>query len=168
MKQQKCDAELIYTDEAIFNGSDLYSIKFAYLKPDYSQELLETTNYFCHFCSFKKTLLEGLAFDSDCDGAQDFDMILKLTERTKKIFHIRKCLYYWRACETSTAASASAKFYTAEAGKRALEKHFKRTGEDAKVLHGEKPNQYKILYADKNKKSENAENCHVVRYEKIF
>lgn len=162
------DAELVYTDEAIFKSPDLHDVTFIYFKPDFSQTLLETTNYFCHFLSFKKDLVPEMRFDSECDGAQDFDVVLRLTEKTKKIFHIKKCLYYWRASPVSTAASSNSKPYTTEAGKRALERHFIRIGEGAEVKQTNVPNTYQIFYADKSKKSESAKNAVCKRLERVF
>ena len=141
----KKNAELVYTDEAIFESPNLHSVRHVALKADFSQGLLEKCNYVCHFTSFKKSIYEGLMFDSECDGAQDYDIILKLTERTKKISHIKKCLYYWRASASSTAGSSDAKPYTWEAGKRALEKHFERIGENVRVCFGNNPNTYLCL-----------------------
>lgn len=161
-------AELVYTDEAIFKSPNLHDITFMYLKPDFSQTLLETTNYFCHLLSFKKDLVPEMRFDSNCDGAQDFDVVLRLTEKTKKISHIQKCLYYWRASPVSTAASSNSKPYTTEAGKRALERHFRRIGEGAEVKQTNVPNTYQIFYADKSKKSESAKNAVCKRFERVF
>lgn len=159
------NAELVYTDEAIFMSPNLHHILHLHFKVDFSQNLFETNNYICHFTSFKKSLLHGLKFDSECDGAQDFDIILKVTENTKQVVHIRKCLYYWRASPASTALSSNAKTYTSDAGKRALEKHFSRIGESAQVLLGDFPNTYKIVYSDTDKQPASALDSLVLRPE---
>ena len=165
-----CDdkAEVIYTDEAIFESPDLHNITKMRYKADFSQTLLETVNYVCHFLSFKKELLKGLNFDSECDGAQDYDIILKLAERTTKIAHIRKCLYYWRANQCSTASTSEAKPYTTKAGKKALEKHFIRIGELAEVRLTNAPNNYLIIYADKSKMSELFQHAFRTKIEHVF
>ncbi len=142
----KKNAELIYTNEAVFESPNLHSIKHIALKSDFSQDLLETNNYICHFTSFKKSIYNGLMFDSECDGAQDYDIILKLTEKTKKLSHVKKCLYFWRASASSTASSSDAKPYTWEAGKRALEKHFERSGKKAAVYFADRPNTYRCVF----------------------
>jgi len=143
------DAELIYTDEAIFESPDLYSIKHIAFKADFFQRLLEISNYICHFTSFKKSVYDGLMFDPECDGAQDYDIVLKLVERTNKIFHIKKRLYYWRSSLSSTAGSSDAKPYTWKAGKLALEKHFRRIGEKATVYFADSPNTYLCVHQSK-------------------
>lgn len=164
----KKNAELIYTDEAIFESPNLHSVRHIALKADFSQDLLENCNYVCHFTSFKKSIYDGLMFDSECDGAQDYDIILKLTERTKRISHIKKCLYYWRASTSSTAGSSDAKPYTWEAGKRALEKHFERIGENALVNLGKKTNTYCIVHNNNKRKNAKTSRITKIRIESVF
>lgn len=141
------DADFVYTDEAVFKSPNLHEITFTNFKPDFAPDYLNGNNYITHFVSFSKDLKALVGnFDSDCDGAQDYDMILRLTEKAKTIAHVTKCLYYWRASPTSTASGASAKSYTTEAGKRALQKHFARLSVEAEVLDAELPNTYRIKY----------------------
>ena len=116
------------------------------MKLGFSQNLLEKSHYISHFTSFNKSIYDGLVFDLECEGAQDYDIVLRLTERTKKIAHVKKCLYYWRASASSVAGSSEAKPYTWEAGKLALEKHFKRVGENATVYLGDIPNTYRCVF----------------------
>lgn len=144
------DAEFVYTDEAVFKSPDLHKITFMNFKPDFAPDYLNGNNYITHFCSFAKGLQESIGlFNSECDGAQDYDFILRLSENTKRISHVPKCLYYWRASPTSTASGAQAKSYTTDAGKTALEQHIARCGIDATVAYGKLPNTYKINYAIK-------------------
>ena len=141
------NADFVYTDEAVFQSPNLHDVTFTNFKPDFAPDYLNGNNYITHFVSFSKDLKSLVGnFDSDCDGAQDYDMILRLTEKAKTIAHVTKCLYYWRSSPTSTASGASAKSYTSEAGKRALQKHFARIGVEAQVLDAELPNTYRIKY----------------------
>lgn len=141
------NSDFVYTDEAVFESPDLHRISFTNFKPDFAPDYLNGNNYITHFISFKKKLLDKVGyFDSECDGAQDYDMCLRLTEQADCIAHVPKCLYYWRASPASTASGADAKTYTTDAGKKALEKHFKRLCVKAKVLFGYLPNTYRIKY----------------------
>lgn len=142
------NADLIYTDEVTFYSPDLHKIKRITRKNDFAMDLLEINNYICHFLSFKRELLGSDLFDSKCDGAQDYDIILRLAEKAKKICHIKKILYYWRASPESTAFSSDAKNYTSESGRIALEKHFKRMNENALVLLTARPNYFFVLHDD--------------------
>ena len=145
------DADFVYTDEAVFKSPHLSEITFSNFKPDFAPEYFHSLNYICHFTSFKRSLLEKVGeFNSEYDGAQDYDMFLRLTEIAEHIVHVPKCLYYWRSSPSSTASSAGAKGYTTVAGKKALEKHFERIGVSAEVLTREIPNTYHIKYRIKD------------------
>ena len=143
------EIDFIYTDEDKI--TDINNRFSPYFKPDFSPETLSVHNYITHFIAFKKSLLDEIAipdyFDSRFDGAQDFDLILRLTEKAKCIKHIAKILYHWRAGIGSTATVAEAKPYAYEAGKRAVEEHLKRIGRKGIVQNGQDiPGVYKINY----------------------
>ena len=139
------DPDCIYSDEdKIENG-----VRFEpYFKPDYSPEMLECNNYITHFVVVKKSILDKVGrLDSRFDGAQDFDLLLRISENTNKISHISKILYHWRSHKNSTAELPENKKYAYEAGLKVVEKHIKRTGKDAEVLYGnDVPGVYKIKY----------------------
>ena len=139
-------AEFIFTDEdKIDENSTLHFDP--YFKSDYSIHMLRSNNYICHFSVFKRELLDKVGlFRSEYDGAQDYDMILRLTEQTDKIVHIPKILYHWRVHRNSTAGSASSKSYTVEAGRKAVEAHIKRLEIKASVEEDFSANFYKVKY----------------------
>ena len=114
------DAHVIYSDEDLINGRGTYLN--AFFKPNFSQDLLFTHNYITHFVVVKKSLFDEVGgFFSRYDGAQDYDLILRLTEKTNKIYHIPKVLYHWRTADTSTSADPEVKGYADDAGKLALD-----------------------------------------------
>jgi O-antigen biosynthesis protein len=47
-------------------------------------------------------------------GSQDFDLMLRFTDKTEKISHLPKILYHWRMVETSAATDPNFKLYTHE------------------------------------------------------
>ncbi len=130
-------ADVLYSDE------DHLSLKgehcFPFRKPDWSPDLLYSQMYICHFTTMKRSLFNQLGgFCSEFDGSQDYDLMLRISEKTKNIVHIPVILYTWRECETSTAANADAKPYAHEAGRRALDAHLKRRfGEHASAEDSE-------------------------------
>ena len=126
------DAELIYSDEDLTDAEGRpYDPHF---KPDYNPEYLCSINYICHLVVVKRSLLKKAGpLNAACDGAQDYDFILRCTEHTDKIFHIPKVLYHWRSHSGSTAGNEDNKMYAIEAGKRALEEHYRRQGRKASV-----------------------------------
>lgn len=127
------DAEVLYSDEDKVTF-DLQHYFEPHYKPDFNPDLLRSNNYICHFLVMKRELLEQVGgFRAEFDGAQDFDLVLRLTEKAKKIIHIPKVLYHWRSHEASTAANPLSKLYAYEAGRRAVESHLRRCGESGIV-----------------------------------
>jgi len=105
-------------------------------KYDYDPVMLLTNNYICHLTVVETALARNVGgFDSDYDGSQDFDFVLRCFEQVKEteIAHIPKVLYHWRSSKSSTAENPNAKLYAYEAGKRAVKNHLKRAGIEAKV-----------------------------------
>jgi len=141
------DADFVYTDENTFHDTpkDAYCPHF---KPDYAPDTLRTNNYICHFNCFSRALLTraGNYFRPECDGSQDYDMMLRLTEKAKKIVHIPRILYYWRAHKGSVATDVGAKPYVIEAAHRALRDHLERVGLEGEVLDTVVPSMYRIRY----------------------
>ena len=139
-------ADFIYTDENTFSEEprDAYNPHF---KPDFSPDTLRSYNYICHLSAFSRELLDSVGcFRSEYDGSQDYDLILRLTEKAKKVFHIRKILYYWRAHKNSVAQNVGAKPYTVTAAKKALAAHLERCGLKGEVLDSSVPTTYHIKY----------------------
>ena len=140
------NADYIYTDENTFSKEphDAYNPHF---KPDFSPDTLRSYNYICHLSVFSRKLLDSVGyFRSEYDGSQDYDLILRLTEKAKKVWHIRKALYYWRAHKDSVAQDVGAKPYTITAAKNALAAHLERCGLKGEVLDSSVPTTYHIKY----------------------
>lgn len=128
----QADVDIIYTDESIIDAQGRYI--GGHFKPDYSPDLLLMHNYITHLTIIRKKLFNKIGgFSSEYEGAQDYDLILKATEQTSKIFHIPKELYHWRSVPTSSAANPENKSYADDAGKRALEAALQRNKIDAEV-----------------------------------
>ncbi len=143
---QHPDVEFIYSDEDKID-SDSITRYDAYFKSDFSPESLETINYICHFSIFKKELMSKLGgFREKYNGAQDHDIILRMTEETNKIIHIPKILYHWRVHQASTAMAPEAKPYAYNSGIACVQDHLKRLGIKANVYFGKTPGSYKINF----------------------
>lgn len=144
------DVEFIYTDEDKITTLDKPRFN-PHFKPDFSLDFLRANNYICHFSVFKKELMDKLEGErSKYDGAQDFDIILRVAENvkdTKNIVHIPKVLYHWRVHPNSTAqADTNAKPYAFEAGIPAIQDHLERMGLKGTVEHGASLGTYRIKY----------------------
>lgn len=116
-------------------------------KPDFSIDLMRSCNYMTHFIVVRRETGHKVGWLRDCfEGAQDYDFLLRIIERSKNIIHIPKILYHWRKVKTSTANSIQAKPYANDSGKRSLQDHLMRCGISAKVSDGYIPTWYKVNY----------------------
>ncbi len=140
------ETRIVYSDE------DKMSVRRdrffePHFKPDFNPDLLRTVNYICHLFVVRRDLVEDAGLlRPEYDGAQDYDLILRCTEQTDRIRHIPKVLYHWRSHEDSTAENPESKRYAFEAGRRALQDHYKRLGIPARVTDGEWPGLYRTRY----------------------
>lgn len=130
-------AEFLYTDEVKFSGNipDISNPLMFNLKPGFGKDDLRSHNYICHFTVFSRKLLEGEEkfYRKECDGSQDHDMVLRLTEKTDAIVHIPKVLYYWRVHENSVSQNLDGKIYAVDSAIRAIDQQLERTGEAGKA-----------------------------------
>ena len=140
------EADVIYSDEdkMSMDGHKFFQPHF---KPDFNLDLLCTVNYICHLFVAKRELVEKVGMlRGEFDGAQDYDFIFRCTEEAEKICHIPKILYHWRCHEDSTAENPKSKQYAFDAGRRAIEAHYKRKGIRACVENGEFLGLYRTKY----------------------
>lgn len=134
-------ADFLYSDEDKLD--DLGRHVEPHFKPDYSPDYFLTNNYICHFSVVRRELLNKAGgFREGFDGAQDFDLFLRVAEHADRIAHIPKVLYHWRKIAGSTAAAASAKPKSTEAGRRAVAESLDRQGVSARVEFGPFPNTF--------------------------
>ena len=128
-------ADFVYTDECVFYSDKGDRLKCSNYKPDFSPDYLRSCNYICHLSAFSRALLErgGGGFRHEYDGSQDHDLILRLTEKAKRIEHVPKCLYFWRAHDASVAGGVAAKPYAITAGIAAVQASIDRLGLKGKV-----------------------------------
>lgn len=130
-KDKKID--MIYTDEDKMNTHGKLCEPF--FKPDYSPDTLLSFNYITHFAVYRKSIVDKIGgINGDYNGAQDYDFVLRFTEKTNKVYHVPKVVYHWRMVDGSTALSMNAKTYALDSGKRAIEAALKRRKIDAEVL----------------------------------
>jgi GT2 family glycosyltransferase len=130
-------ADYLYTDEDKIDRAGLHFGPFC--KPDWSPERMRTQMYTCHLSVLRRSLVEEVGgFDPDFEGSQDWDLVLKVTERARSVVHIPRVLYHWRAIETSAAGGGeSAKPWAFEAGQRVVQAHCERIGLAARVERDE-------------------------------
>lgn len=131
------EADYVYTDEDKIDRGGRHSGPF--FKPDWSPERMRTQMYTCHLSVLRRALVEEVGgFDPEFEGSQDWDLVLKVTERARAVLHVPRVLYHWRMLETSAAGGGeAAKPWAFEAGKRAVQAHCERIGLAARVERDE-------------------------------
>jgi len=153
-KHKKEDSQplLLYSDE---DKCDQHQERYFEVnrKPDFNLDLILTNNYICHFTVMKRQLMQELGFRSVCDGAQDYDIVLRCLGRMLgkegaplPVAHIPKVLYHWRCHTQSTAENPASKQYAYDAGKRAVEDFLRLRGWRAEVSHLRHLGFYRIEY----------------------
>ncbi|TXK76915.1 glycosyltransferase [Paenibacillus sp. N3.4] len=118
--------DLLYSDE---DKIDVHGVrKNPFHKPDWSPDLLRCQMYMGHLIMFKKSLFEQVGgYKTGFDGAQDYDLILRMTESVGcSIHHVPKILYSWRELSTSTAINPDSKPYAQHSGLKAVNEHLAR------------------------------------------
>ena len=128
------DLAFVYSDEDKIDAQG--NRNQPYFKPDWNPDLLLSQNYLCHFTAIRTSLVrEAGGFRTGFEGSQDHDLFLRCTERleARRIHHIPKILYHWRAIPGSTALERQAKDYAASAGLKAVSEHLERMRAGAAV-----------------------------------
>jgi len=156
-EKKNIQLQMLYSDEDKCNekGTDFFDV---HRKPEFNLDLILSNNYICHFLVMKRQLMQELGLRSVCDGAQDYDLVLRAVNRMlgkdkKRAFksdlpiaHIPKVLYHWRCHEASTADNPASKRYAYDAGKRALEDFIRARGWKGKVAYSRHLGFYRINY----------------------
>jgi glycosyltransferase involved in cell wall biosynthesis len=124
------EADLIYSDE---DKIDIHGNRMEpFFKPDWSPQLLFSFMYIGHLSVYRKKLVEEVrGFRSAYDYSQDYDLALRITEKTNNIKHIQKVLYHWRSIPCSAAGGG--KPYARGSNIAALKSALVRRGYDADV-----------------------------------
>lgn len=103
-------------------------------------------NWICHALLIPRAAwseVEGLR--SERDGAQDYDICLRLDLAGYEFMGVPVPLYAWRAHEKSTAANIEAKPEAANAGLASLRDYVERRGLDWDCEHGDVPTMYRPI-----------------------
>ncbi|QCL97215.1 glycosyltransferase [Agrobacterium tumefaciens] len=149
----KTGADYVYSDEDKIDPNGHHTMP--HFKPDWSPDTMMSTMYVCHVSCIKRDLINDIGgFRSEFNGCQDWDLVLRLTEKTDKIAHIPKVLYHWRIIPGSISAALTEKPYAIDASKRVREDALRRRGlegivEPVAELPGHFTVRYKLNYMPK-------------------
>jgi len=102
------DADCIYCDEDKIDEQGNYCEPW--FKSDWNPDLSLSFNYVMHFVMCRRGLFEEVGgVRTRYEGSQDYDLLLRISERTDKIYHVPKILYHWRKGSGSIASGPEAK-----------------------------------------------------------
>lgn len=135
---QKPDADFIYSDSDLTDHDNLYEYNSLF-KPVWSPETLLSANYITHLSVVRTQLLRSLGgWRSEYDGAQDWDLFLRIGEATDQIWRTPHILYHWRAADGSTARNVEEKPYARTAQLRAVQDHLDRIGVNGRAVFADR------------------------------
>lgn len=115
-------AEVIYSDEDKINETGRAFNPF--FKPDYSPHLLLGCNYVGHLLAVRRDSIERMGrFRPGFEGAQDYDLLLRLSRAIGRFEHLPQVLYHWREWRGSTARDVKSKVEVGASTRKALLEH---------------------------------------------
>ena len=130
------EIDLVYTDEDKIETDG--RLGDPYLKPDWSPEYLYSVMYVLHFTVIRKALvLELGGLREAYSGAQDYDLVLRASDRSRRVAHIPKVLYHWRKIPGSAADKVDAKPDALLNARRAIADFVSSKDPGAKVVDGQ-------------------------------
>jgi GT2 family glycosyltransferase len=129
------DACFFYSDE---DKIDAFGVRSEpHFKPDLNRTLALACNYFCHLSMYKSETVNQVGlFESEYDGAQDYDFALRMLSvlDDSQVIHVPYVLYHWRTLPNSTSSDSQAKPYALAASRGAVARYLEREGINAKVI----------------------------------
>jgi len=128
------DYDFIYSDkDKIDDKGNRFD---PFFKPAWSPEIMLNANYLTHLNLMRTSIVNKIGgWDSKTDGAQDWDIFLKVIAASEKVAHIPKVLYHWRVIATSTAFSLETKPYALAGQRFAVDTYLEKIKVSAKSYH---------------------------------
>jgi GT2 family glycosyltransferase len=109
-------------------------------------------NYICHLVVVDKVVLDEVGgLRQGCEGAQDHDMLLRLTETTRPelIAHIPRVLYHWRVTPGSVSQDLQRQEQLRTTITAVVDEHLRRRGDNALVHKHDDPVGRARLFANR-------------------
>jgi GT2 family glycosyltransferase len=137
-------ADLLYSDEDLLQDADGRRVEPRF-KPDWAPDTLRGQNYIGHLLVPRRDLLAAVGgFRAGFAGLDDFDLILRASERATRIVHLPKVLYHGRQNSPRDEAARGA---WGEAASRAVGEHLAHSGLTGRVAAGSTPGTLRVTYA---------------------
>lgn len=137
---------VLYCDEFKIDEKDVPVVDSWLRKPLRPEFPFLFINWICHCLLVPRAAwvsVNGLR--SECNGAQDFDLCLRLHASGLDFQNVPFFMYAWRAHGGSTAGSVSQKDYATPAGVKALEDFCQSQNLRWKIGPGDRPTTYRAI-----------------------
>jgi glycosyltransferase involved in cell wall biosynthesis len=145
---QSTDPDMIYSDEATLSEDGKEVINHTH-RPAFSLEYLRACPYIVHLVAFRTEMVRQIGgLDATLAISQDYDLILRMAERARKIVHIPEILYFWR--ERKLSSGHLRKATVMDTSREVLTRHLARCGEVGQVHNGLLFNYFDVRYALKS------------------
>lgn len=129
------DADLLYSDKDCIDERGKIRQRPLF-KPEWSPEMLYSANYLTHLNLLRRSLVVDLGgFRAHTDGAQDWDIFLRVSEQARSIVRVPGVHYHWRLHAASTSlGGVAAKPYVSNAQQVALQESLDRRDLSAEIV----------------------------------
>lgn len=133
MQEGGAEVDFLYSDKDSINADGTCRMN-ALFKPQWSPEMLHSVNYLTHLNLMRTSVVRQVgAWNSETDGAQDWDIFFRVTSAARRILHVPSIHYHWRILPTSTASGLQTKPYAIMGQLRAQKNYFASRGLPAQV-----------------------------------
>ncbi|WP_170944056.1 glycosyltransferase family 2 protein [Leptolyngbya sp. BC1307] len=136
-------ADFIYTDvDQITQAGDRQN---PFFKPDWSPDYFHSYMYTLHLSVYRTSLVRKIkGFRSEYEGAQYWDLALRISEQTSQIHHVPKVLYHRRTLPSSLSSGVDANLRASRAAQRALQDMLDRSPYPGWVEKGAKSGLFRV------------------------
>lgn len=144
MRFSDAQNKVLYCDEYKIDENDNPIPRSGIKKPLQPDFPYISHNWICHCLLVPKKLWDHIGgLRVECNGAQDFDLALRLDLAGAEFHNIPCYLYAWRSHSESTAQNANQKSYVFHSGIRSLTDYCKAKKLDWTIENGYIPSTYK-------------------------
>ena len=141
------EADFLYSDKDSIDEQGTLR-QNALFKPSWSPEVMFSVNYLTHFNLLRLSIvLAAGGFRSETEGAQDWDIFLRVAERSRSIVRVPGVHYHWRIHAASTSSGIAAKPYVLNGQLRTLQDHVVRLNLPATVEPNEDSG-FRVCWSD--------------------
>ena len=136
--------DVVYSDEDKLDDNRRLLTE-PFFKPDWSPEYFRGAMYVGHLLCLRRDLACRVRFDTNFDGVQDFEFMLRVGETGARIGHVPRILYHWRKTPGSIAETSAAKPQAAVLQEKAVNAHLQRVNLPAEARAGSAPHRLRIV-----------------------